>query len=332
MSPSPPNPDLHDTAAEWFLRSRAPGWTTRDAAAMDAWLAADARHRAAFDDVADAWAASLDAAAMPGVQAMRAEALAARPRSTLGKPWMRLAAACAAALVLGGGSFGVFQLLGESPEVQVYRTGVGEQATVTLADGSQATLNTASTLAVDYTRSRRRLRLLAGEAWFDVAKNPQRPFVVAAAGHSVTATGTSFDVRVDPDRLRVAVSEGRVLVAAGERTPLAAVSAGQLAEVRGGTVLVARAGPVSGDWRAGRLQFDAVTLGEAVAEMNRYRRLPIVVDDPAASRLRISGVFEAGEGTSFVEALPLTHPVSIDRRPDAIHVASRPDKKMSSGR
>lgn len=329
---SRPAPDLHDVAADWFMRARAAGWGAREAAELEAWLAADPRHRACFDDVAEAWQASAAAAASPGIQALRAEALAARPAPAGPAPWMRVAAALVLVAVLVGGGFGALRILSPPPEVQVYRTGVGERATVTLADGSQATLNTASTLAVEYTRSRRGLRLLAGEAWFDVAKNPNRPFVVVAAGHSVTATGTSFDVRLDPDRLRVAVSEGRVLVAEGERTPLAAVSAGQRAEVRGGAVQVAQAGPVSGDWRGGRLQFDTVTLAEASAEMNRYRRVPIVLDDAAAARLRISGVFEAGEGSSFVEALPLTHPVVITRTPQAVRVASRPAKKISSAR
>lgn len=324
--------DLHDTAADWFLRSRAAGWSAREAVQLDAWLAADPRHRAAYDDVAEAWAESGTAAAALGILALRAQALAARPVRAGRTPWMRLAAAVAAVTVLAAGGAGALHLFGAAPEVQVYRTGVGERATVTLADGSQATLNTASALAVEYDRKRRGLRLLAGEAWFDVAKNPNRPFVVQAAGHAVTATGTSFDVRLDPDRLRVAVTEGRVLVAAGERTPLAAVGAGQRAEVKGDAVLVTQAGPVGGDWRRGRLQFDAVTLAEASAEMNRYRRIPILIDDPAAARLRISGVFDTGEGSSFVEALPLTHPVAITRTPEAVRIASRHEKKMSSGR
>lgn len=308
------------------MRSRGPGWSDRDSVEFAAWLAADPRHSACFDDVAEAWRASAAVAAAPGIQALRAQALAARPVRTGPAPWMRIAAALVAVVLLIAGGAGAFHMFGSAPEVQVYRTGVGERAAVTLADGSQATLNTASTLAVEYTRSRRGLRLLSGEAWFDVAKNPRRPFVVLAAGHSVTATGTSFDVRLDPGRLRVAVSEGRVLLAAGDRQPLAAVTAGQRAEVRGGSVLVAQAGPVSGDWRGGRLQFDAVTLAEASAEMNRYRRTPIVIEDPAAARLRISGVFEAGEGSSFIEALPLTHAVAVRRTPQAVLIASRPAK------
>jgi transmembrane sensor len=329
---SRPAPDLHDVAADWFLRSRSPGWGARETARLDAWLGADPRHRASFDEVAAAWNASGEAASAAGVQAMRAAALAARPRSAGAGLWPRIAATLLIVLALSAAGVGAVRLFAPAPEVQVYRTDVGERATVMLADGSQATLNTASVLAVEYSRTRRGLRLLAGEAWFDVAKNPNRPFVVTAGAHSVTATGTSFDVRLDPDQLRVAVSEGRVLVAAGDRTPLAAVAAGQRAEVRGGSIVVAQAGAVTGDWRSGRLQFDAVTLAEASAEMNRYRRVPIVLDDPAAARLRISGVFEAGEGSSFIEALPLTHPVEISRTPQAVRIASRPEKKISSHR
>ena len=322
--------DLHDTAAAWFVRSRAADWTEADAARLQAWLAADPRHRASFDDVAEAWAASAEAAALPAVQSLRAEALAATRR----RPQRSLPAAAALAAVLAVVVLaGVLSVLGlrQPADVQIYRTDVGERATVTMADGSRAMLNTASELAVEYTRKRRSLRLISGEAWFDVAPNPGRPFVVTAGAHTVTATGTSFNVRAAAEGLQVAVSEGAVVVATADRTPLTTVTAGQRADVRGANVRLEAAGPVAGDWRAGRLEFEAATLGEAVAEMNRYRRTPMILDDPGLSALRVSGVFEAGEGSGFLDALPLTHPVQVTRSGQAAHVTWRPRKKISSG-
>ncbi|MGA0607564.1 FecR family protein [Phenylobacterium sp. VNQ135] len=325
--------DLHDIAAEWFARSRGADWSAAEAERMEAWLAADPRHRASYDDVAEAWAASREIAASPAVRGLRGEALAAfrRPKRRRMPAWLQLAAAVLAFVVLGAGVLTATRFTSPTPDVQVYRTDVGERATVTLADGSQATLNTASALAVEYTPTRRGLRLISGEAWFDVAKNPSRPFVVTAGAHTVTATGTSFDVRLGTDRLAVAVSEGRVVVAAADETPLTAVTAGQQAQVGGGRVTLSSGGPLAGDWRGGRLQFEAVTLAQAVAEMNRYRRTPIVLDDPGVGALRVSGVFEAGEDSGFLDALPLTHPVRVTPSAQAVHLAWRGAKKNPSG-
>lgn len=320
--------DAHDLAAAWFLKQRSGPFTRREAELFESWLAADPTHRAAYDEVAATWEITDGLAASGPIQAMRAAALAARGERIGGARWQDPIWSAVAAMlllsVLVGGGFGVWSLFGAPrSEVQVYRTDVGERAVVTLADGSQATLNTATVLAVDYTRRRRGLRLIAGEAWFDVAKNPNRPFVVTAADHQVIAVGTSFNVRLDPGRLRVAVTEGRVRLSDARDTSLAAVSAGQRADLRAGGLILAQGGPAAGDWRSGRLRFEAATLGEAVAEMNRYRKTPIVVADPVAANLLISGVFDAGEASSFLEALPLSQPVRVMRQEGVARIEMR---------
>lgn len=324
--------DLHELAADWFLRRRAADWRPEDERALEAWLAADPEHRATFEAVAQAWDDAGRAAASEGVRRMRAEALAVRPerRGLAQGPWARAAAVLAVAVLATGGAWLVQR--GQAPVAQaeqVYRTDVGERATVTLADGSRVLLNTGSEVRVGYTDGRRNLFLASGEAWFDVAKDPNRPFVVSAGAHKVTAVGTSFDVRLEPAGLRVAVSEGRVAVDARTRR-LSEVAAGERMDVIGDTaVLRPNTGPLAGDWREGRIEFASVTLAEAAAEMNRYRRTPIVVSDPAAGRLKVSGVFYAGDGSGFLDALPLTHPVAVTVTPSEVRIASRPDKKTS---
>lgn len=323
--------DLHEQAAAWFLKARGGELPRREAERLDAWLAQDPAHRAVYDEVATTWEITDNAAASDPILVMRAAALAAR-RDRHGAPLWRspiwgAAAAMLLLAVIGGGAFGIRSLISPASEVQVYRTDVGERAVVTLADGSQATLNTATVLAVDYTRRRRGLRLIAGEAWFDVAKNPSRPFVVAAADHQVTAVGTSFNVRLDPGRLRVAVSEGRVRLSDTHDAALAAVSAGQSADLAASGLILGDGGPATGDWRGGRLHFEAATLAEAAGEMNRYRKTPIVVSGPAAENLRISGVFDTGEASSFLDALPLSHPVRIIRQDRAVRIEmAKPQK------
>jgi transmembrane sensor len=326
--------DAYDIAADLFLRRRSPAWRAEDERELEAWLAASPAHRQRFDEVARTWEAAGRAAASEGVRRLRAEALAARPQ---GQPrwrrsWARAAAVVAVLVLVGGVGTVILRATstGEASSAQTYRTAVGERATIGLADGSRLLLNTASEVAVDYSAGRRNLRLVAGEAWFDVAKDPKRPFVVQAGRHAVTAVGTSFDVRLEPDGLRVAVVEGRVAVDAAGRGRLSEVGAGERMDIAGETAVVRPSGPVGGDWREGRIEFASVSLGEAVAEMNRYRRTPIVVTDPAVARLRVSGVFYSGDSSGFLDALPLTHPVSVEVSGDAVRIGPARDKKTSS--
>nr|WP_307367557.1 FecR domain-containing protein [Brevundimonas sp. SORGH_AS_0993] len=303
-----------------------------EAQRLETWLAADPARRAALDEVARTWDAADAVAADSAICEMRQAALQAHGapgRRLWGAP-ARWAVAAALLLTLSGiVMFGASRLVPPPPEVQVYRTGVGERAVVTLADGSQATLNTATVLAVDYRPRRRGLRLIAGEAWFDVARNPDRPFVVTAADHQVTAVGTSFNVRLDPGRLRVAVSEGRIKLSDAQSTALAAVTAGQSADLKASGLVLQRGGPVAGDWREGRLTFDGVTLGEAVAEINRYRKTPILVAEPNLERLRISGVFDVGESSDFLRALPLSQPVRVVRAEGSVRIERKKHENNS---
>ena len=104
------------------------------------------------------------------------------------------------------------------------------------------------------------------------------------------------------------MTEGRVAVAKASGPAISEVKAGERMDVQGDAATVRPAtGPVAGDWRQGRIEFASATLADAVAEMNRYRRRPIRLDDPAIGRLRISGVFDAGEASGFLDG-PAVHP------------------------
>lgn len=335
MSPALLNRDPDEVAAEFFLRRRAGDWSEADARELARWLEAAPLHRECFEDVERMWDDAGEAAGSPTVRALRAEALAAQPQ---GRRWpIRSFAAMAASLavVVAAGGVGLLTqrdgMLAPAVErqAQVYRTAVGERATVTLTDGSRLLLNTASEVRVDYSGKRRGLQLVSGEAWFDVAKDPSRPFVVGAGRHTVTAVGTSFDVRLEKSGLRVAVVEGRVAVDAVGHGLVSEVRAGERMDVEGRAAVLRPSGPVAGDWREGRIEFASATLAEAAAEMNRYRRKPIVVTDPAVARMRVSGVFYSGENSGFLDALPLTHPVSVRVADDAVRIGPAGDKKTS---
>lgn len=221
-----------------------------------------------------------------------------------------------------------YALAGET----LHRTGVGEQREIPLADGSRLTLNTDSRVVVAYRDDRRQLRLLDGQALFEVAPDATRPFVVTAGERSITALGTVFDVRYSSHRLAVTLLEGRVQV---EDAASAEIHAGDMhhAEPRvlapGEQLLAVKAGPASHEqvhtpdlnrtvaWRGGQLIFRDDRLVDAIAEINRYSHRQLRLADPALAQLRVSGIVNVGQTDVFIETMTRYYPVRIqhaDRR------------------
>ncbi|MEJ1963522.1 MAG: FecR domain-containing protein [Gammaproteobacteria bacterium] len=98
------------------------------------------------------------------------------------------------------------------PSGSSYRTPVGGLASVPMEDGSRITLNTDSQIRVDLTVKERRVELQQGEAFFEVAHDASRPFIVRAGNKRVIAVGTRFSVRREANDVRVVVTEGKVRV------------------------------------------------------------------------------------------------------------------------
>lgn len=204
------------------------------------------------------------------------------------------------------------------PALATYATGVGERRLVVLADGSRVTLDTASRVRIAFSGQERRLRLDSGQAMFQVARDAARLFVVSAGGREVTARGTTFDVRLDADRLRVALVEGRVEVAARDARPVAMRPDDLLVAL--GREITVRCDPEAvaalTSWREGLLVFQDRSLAEAVAEMNRYVPQPVLLGDAAVGRVRVSGSFRPDQIDTFVDALRMGFPVDVDARAD----------------
>ena len=194
---------------------------------------------------------------------------------------------------------------------QTVVTAVGEQREVKLRDGSVITLNTDSQLNVDYGAGYRNVRLLQGEAMFEVARDPNRPFVVDAGLRRVEAVGTSFTVRIEADSVAVTVTEGRVRVVEPPPTnkPATPVNSPILLD-SGRRIVITRehaapqpdAEPVSTEelqrqlaWREGLLDFAETPLHEVMREVSRHTRLKIEVSDPALRTLEFSGLFRTGD-------------------------------------
>jgi transmembrane sensor len=172
-----------------------------------------------------------------------------------------------------------------------YSTGKGEQRSVTLADGSRVTLNTDSALAIHFDDSARRVELLQGEAFFEVAKREHQPFVVTAEGRSVRAVGTAFNVQLRPSQTKVELVEGIVEIEDGQHRER--LHAGQTALIGADHIAVPSASPSANMalWREGYLQFDGLPLREAVAQINRYRPGRVLLLNDALADKRVSGLF-----------------------------------------
>jgi len=329
-----------EAAARWFaLRRRGPDFVEEKQFAD--WLEADAANRRAYDEVARSWDISALAATDPTIAGMRTEALMARPprQRDFSRLWGAFATAALVLVVFTGISVTYPGFIGKAGEVVagraeheqiVLRTGVGERATATLEDGSTVVLNTNSILEINYSRLRRDVRLAAGQALFKVAHDAARPFVVAAANHEVIAVGTEFEVRLDGEKVRVALLQGRVRV-----EPIKARASGRdgnVAYMAPGQQLVASAAGLElkpanvrelVSWESGRVRFDNTRLADAVAEMNRYSRTRILVDDPAAADVRITGAFRTGQSYSFAQTVSEAFPVEAEQHGETIRLRSR---------
>jgi transmembrane sensor len=193
-----------------------------------------------------------------------------------------------------------------------YVTSVGEQRTARLEDGTTIVLNTGTELRVEFSDRLREVRLLKGEALFNVARDTLRPFRVLSDRVVAQAVGTSFVVRRKAGQTVVTVIEGQVAVVShSSRDELRSIefprdslrlAAGVRARVADDAIDTAPvANPVAATaWRTGRLIFDGETLAEAVAEFNRYNDLQLVVEDPRLAGERLSGVFDAHQPQSLV--------------------------------
>jgi transmembrane sensor len=211
-------------------------------------------------------------------------------------------------------------------EPMAYRTAIGNVESMSLADGSEATLSSDSRIVVALSRRERHVDLQQGEAFFHAAKDPGRPFVVSAAGHRVVAVGTRFSVRRDGANLRVVVTEGLVRLESdpsnGHRWPTTLLPAGSVATTGASGTLVQTGSVEQAEqylsWRDGFLSFRDTPLSAAAAEFNRYNARKIVIGDPVVADMRVGGNFRWSNTEAFVRLLEQGFPVRAEQRGDAI--------------
>jgi transmembrane sensor len=225
-----------------------------------------------------------------------------------------------------------------------FQTEIGEQRSVLLGDGSLITLNTASEIEVKYTQGRRFIRLQRGEALFEVAHDPQRPFDVDTGKAVVRAVGTRFNIDRRADRTTVSVVQGKVQVmteqpnkdsrmpgqnsAAPDAPPMELlVEAQQLVVTEAGMSEpedIADVAPVTA-WTQRQLVFENRSLGEVAEEFNRYNRQHILIESPRLRTQSVTGVFQANDSASFLAFIANIPGVRVTTNAAGHHVVSLPD-------
>jgi transmembrane sensor len=347
--------EVEEEAALWVWRLDDEELSAQDRDEFERWLRRDARHRRAFEELGGVWR-SLDDLA----EAKRDERVAtfvAEEKRLYGvdkpaprhlrlrriAPWM-----LAASLVL---AIGCFSWLQRGNEAQTLATAVGQQRSAVLADGSEVELNTNTILETRFSRGQRVVYLRKGEAAFKVAHQPERPFLVYAGRAVVRAVGTEFNVRLrDSREIEVIVTEGKVAVHSQPEPQAAPPKQGHASAapplrdrqlVAGQRLQTAAASPVATispaalsntlAWREGALVFDGEPLVQAVAELNRYTDMRLILADPALYDLRIGGRFRAGDVDGFLTALTQAFPVVTRRTANnLVYIEARASARAST--
>lgn len=287
-----------DEAAAWIIRLDAGPLSPTERQDLQAWLTSNSDNPALLDDYARVWTAS----------GSIGETANTKPTRRI-KPYARAAVAASVLAVVGLAWF-----VNQTVPSESYRTAVGETSRVVLSDGSSVLLNTNSHLKVRYSDTGRELKLERGEAFFDVAYDPSRPFDVLAAGTVTRAVGTRFAVRtLGTNVVSVVVTDGRITFGeddmsddgdGGRPTP---VAAGERAVSRADRVLVSKlAAPQierATAWMTGGIVFQDERLADVLEEVNRYSNRTISVDRPALGELRVSGYMATDNVEGFVSGL-----------------------------
>ena len=290
-------------AIRTWMQRHSGAWRESDEQALQAWLAANAEHREAYEKVARAWATAGALKHDPTYESAPSSRFAIT-RAAI--------AACIALLALGAGIalFPTAIRWWNGPEVNLV-TVKGQPQTFTLEDGTSVLLDADSQLVAHIGYHSRRASLVRGEALINVAHDPARPFEVALGAGRIRDLGTRFDIETLPDSNRIAVLEGRVgvLTARGQTLLVAGQSsgydnAGNLQAVRSFDVTAVQ-------WSQGRRHFDREPLGDVLERLARYHAVTFVYTDTRLRNLRFSGNFRTDDQELFLRTLAAALPIKL---------------------
>lgn len=292
---------LAEQAALWVARMQSADASASDRQAFEDWLAANPAHNDAYQEMAALWGD------------LRNVPLAPHHRRSGTK---RTALAIICILCLGGLSVFLSQRTGLIDRLHAdYYTAVGETRVLTLEDGTQVSLNSDTAVETRYSEQERRVVLLRGEAFFDVAKNPQRPFIVDNNGLTAKALGTQYAVRSRNGTLpqEVQVEEGEVQVETS--SGITRLRAGDVVtlDAHGAAVVSRQDVATNTAWREGKLVFSGQSLRQALNILAQYRHGRIIILDETAARLSVSGIFDLRDTDQALRILETNLPVTVTK-------------------
>ena len=317
-------------ARDWVMRRSLEAPTPSAEQQFEAWINADPRHGASYRRFEEIWNDSAGLQELADLAPLDQEGFGARIQraraaavAIIRRPAGIAAGVAVTALVLLM-AFNFSGVIAPPPTLtQAYSTQIAELRDIALADGSQLTLGARSDIAVSFTADERLVELAAGEAFFAVAQDPGRSFIVLAGGTRVRVTGTQFDVRRGERQVRIAVLEGAVEVS--QATGAAQPATDERARVltAGQQVIAALDGTVTaaldlgrfqpGAWRQGRLVYVDTALGEVIADANRYSERPIELAGRDISDLLVSASFRTDQIDQMINSLTGILPIEADR-------------------
>lgn len=310
------------TAVEWHVRLTSGAVSAETAAAFAVWRREDAAHEQAYQDIAQLWQV-LPEPLLADRRRRLASAKRRRASGVLRRGW----SATAAASLLLAALAGFYPDYLQHPLAD-YRTRIGEQSSITLADGSIVHLNTDTAIDVSINGIERRIVLLRGEAEFDVAHDASRPFRVATGATTTEALGTRFIVRYDGKAGAVTLLQGKVRSSRpsthGAQTDSATLQPGQQLAFGTGPLGTPQTVELNGTdaWRRGRLLMNFVPLKQVIAEINRYRRGPIrLLNDRLAER-EVNIAVDIQNIDAWLTALEQTLPIKVVRAGPLIFLRS----------
>lgn len=338
--------NAREEAAEWVVRIDNDSLKPEQNDALRQWLQQSPANQQAFAELAQVWGL-MDSLGELSELIPLDPTMSEQPSTTPSSYGWRSVAMFSLVLFFAV-SLAVFYPEWQAQQfryTQVVTTHIGEQQTLALPDGSTLVLNTDSNVNIQYDQDRRNIYLNRGEAHFEVAHDPARPFVVHAGKGRVTAIGTAFNVQYHNGAVDVIVTDGVVkvdtvvdvpaLTLNNSNKPVDVIAPVVSTSVKAGQqvsfdTVVHEVNKIPApevnrklSWRQGMLSFAGEPLSRAIAEVSRYTETKIIIEDPLVAELPVGGYFKAGETEAMLEVLEVSFGLKITRVSDKVIVLSR---------
>ncbi len=296
---------IDDQAAAWVARSLSGDMTQKEKKALDDWLLADQRHRSAYDEYMHIAESAVVAGDVAAEEALENELENIVKRKSMRQKWFVAVPAIAASVSAVAFLVGVF--LGPTESYSTYATLRGENKSIDLADGTVIALNTNTEIEVQIDSEHRSVRLIRGEALFDVARDPKRRFIVTSDTAQTSVLGTRFNFYEKPGGTVVSVLSGVVEVGGVDRnSPPVTLIAGQEAAIHSNEsrpeIRQFQPDAVT-SWRRGLAYHENAPLKQVVADLNRYFDTELVIGDSALNDIPVTGGFDITDQAVAIKSL-----------------------------